>query len=547
MLVSHNENNLKVTESSAHSEKDSDSALSNWFGAIEFEPDKCGHALESTVGIKDIWENTGVSKKLIATISGGGAIEYRQHGRQEEVKDQLLSDLQVVMSHYGKDHIFDHISYCLQEILDNACKANEKRVYFLSKGLAIDDYSDYEQGMREFKTEVLSDRERFTTLSEEHGYWVNVRLALSDAKLLLDVSNNAPILEEELQRVHDRMDRARIYDSVVDIFEEISDSSESAGLGIVMLCMMLRKIGVSDKNFSITSEKGVTVARLAMPLASLSDDESEVVSDSLTHLLKNIPQFPEHLVELKRMIRNPRFHIDQVLQLIHQDPTLTAEVLRMANSAYYRRRNKIGQVKMAINIIGVRGLESIINSRGAYSALGKTFPSEYMEPLWRHSQHVAALASILCKRYRCSPAITENTYNSALLHDIGRIVLRSTYHEHYEALQEICHDKDVSVFAVEDLIQGVNHSILGSKLAEKWSLPDAVVATLRYYRLPLSSPNNLQQIAKIVYLSHTLVNILNGDHSDYQTQNLPKYFGLSTQDTLSSLLELVRLHEAESD
>lgn len=486
-------------------------------------------------------------RDAIECIINEGFVDYRDCRMSPEFKNEVLSDFHAVMMHFGKDNIFDHVSYCLQELMDNACKANEKRVYFAGKKLNIHNRRDYEQGMQAFKAALLENRDKFGDALEQQDRWVRIVIRYDDGRLQVDIENNAQILEQELLRVRERIEKARMYDSVADIFEEITDTSESAGLGIVMLCMILRKLGISDRCFTINRCDELTRATLVIPLASLSDEESEIITDSLQQIMNHIPQFPKHLQELRQLIRSHSFSMEDVMKLVRKDPSLTAEVLRMSNSAYYRRKNKIEQVQLAVSILGVRGLEVIINAHGAHGALSKALPVEIMEPLWLHSQQVADVTSFLCKRYRYTPELTEHAYNSALLHDIGRIVLQCRFHNDYETLHQICREKDVSVFAVEDLIQGVNHSILGAKLAEKWELPDALVVILRTYRLPMSCCQSLQPVAKIVYLAHTLVNMMHNNLSDYQTDNLPAYLGISDSDTLSFLLrELINVTQTRA-
>ncbi len=476
----------------------------------------------------------------------GKPLEFKTFGADSEFKQVVLEELQQQLMRVGKSRIFDHLSYCLQELLDNAVKANLKRVYFKEEHLRIDQASDYERGMHQFKTALLNQRAYYCEQLGKNELWVSVTYHCRKDMLSVDVRNNTPIMDVELKKIHDRIDKARIYETLPEIFEDISDDSESAGLGIVMLCMILRRLGVPDKNFRFECRDGITAVTMTVPLASISDEDSETISDSLIHELNTIPQFPESILCLKKMLSDSQFRQDEVMALIKRDPALTAEILRMCNSAYYRRRNKIESPQMAVGILGVRGLTAILDSWGARKALEAKYPRHLLEPLWAHASEVAAISSLLCERYKCDPHVSELAYNSALLHEIGRIVLEGNYTDTYVAMKKVCSRKKVAVDAVEDLIEGVNHTILGAKLAEKWNLPDAIVATIRYYRLPLSASENMQQIAKIVALSHIISNLLHHDDTDYQTENLPKYFGFSNKDTLTSLTELIRSALTES-
>jgi putative nucleotidyltransferase with HDIG domain len=481
-----------------------------------------------------------MDNQLISVLKNGEPLVYKSCTAESSFKEQVMEGLSTVLHHFGKDHIYDHISYCLHELIDNACKANIKRVYFQEKEFDITDPEQYDSGMAQFKEDLLYHREHYLALLEPAGFWLSISYELHKDNLIIKVANSAPILPDELEKIYARIDKARVYESLAEIFEDISDDAESAGLGIVMLCMIIRKLGVTKNGFHIDCKNQVTTVTVQLPLSSVTDEDSETISDSLITAINTIPQFPENILKLKQLLAQKDFDTEKVVQLIKTDPALTAEILRMCNSAYYRRRNSIDNTRMAVSILGTRGLQAVLDSWGARKALEAQYPRKMLEPLWQHASEVAHITSILCKRYECDTQVTELAYNSALLHEIGRIVLQGNYSETYEEMKRICNRKNVSVDGVEDLIQGVNHTILGAKLAEKWGLPDSIVVIIRYYRLPLSSPEDLQQAAKIVYLAHTLSALLHHDSTEYQTENLPIYFGLSFKDTLSRLVKVVK-------
>ena len=465
--------------------------------------------------------------------------EYKQPFFSEVEMDACFQDLQILLKEIGKNHIFDALTYCLHELIDNACKANLKRVFFVSHQLDIQNATDYQRGMANFKSEILTNQANYTAQLEEAGLFIDVAFFLDEKELILHVSNNSVILPSELAKINQRIELARIHHTLTDVFEDISDNSESAGLGIVMLYMILRSLGLPHNSFVITTDDTCTAVTISMPIHMLTDDESEMISETLIEEIHSIPQFPDHIFKLKSIIQSTSFNPNDVLTLIKQDPALTADILRMCNSAYYRRRNKIENCRIAINILGIRGLNAILDSFGARKAMEKKYPAEVLDPIWKHSAETAQITSVLSEHYKLNTDIAEQAYNSALLHEIGRIVLEGRYPETYQALKQICDKKAVSVYAVEHLIKGANHTILGAHLAEKWNLPDPIISTIRYYQLPLSALDELQIIAKIVFLAHTLCSMRHNEDKKPQTDNLPKYFGLSTTDTLSSLLTLV--------
>ena len=85
--------------------------------------------------------------------------------------------------------------------------------------------------------------------------------------------NNVEITRKEQIRVFDRIARSRAFSSMEEAFSTVLDNSEGAGLGIVILILMLKKIGLDEDAFDIEVENGETVATLAIPLHRGADLE----------------------------------------------------------------------------------------------------------------------------------------------------------------------------------------------------------------------------------------------------------------------------------
>jgi len=179
------------------------------------------------------------------------------------------------------------------------------------------------------------------------------------------ISNNAQILPQELERINQKISKAKIFNSVEEAMRLVFDDTEGAGFGIVIIILILKKIGISDKNFAIATEKGFTHTRIAIPLDLVTEEDENFIGDSLIDEINSIPQFPDHILTLSKMLSHKDVNIKEVTDIIKKDPALTMDILKMANSAHYRRLNKIERVDLAISIIGIRGLKSLIDTIGA--------------------------------------------------------------------------------------------------------------------------------------------------------------------------------------
>jgi putative nucleotidyltransferase with HDIG domain len=478
---------------------------------------------------------------IMTEDSEHGLRVYEYHCIGEAESDEVVSGLESILKERGQDEIFDQMAYCLRELMDNAAKANLKRIYFADQGLRIDQPGDYQRGMRGFRGGVEQERERLEGLQEASDLVVRICFREEQGDLRLTVENNVSIQQVEYERILNKLRKARLYTGLDEFFEEVEDETESAGLGLVMLILILRKLGIGEDGFAIERGDSWTRALLVIPPRVVSEEATETVGEALSGVIDSIPQFPDHINKLSRQLDNPSFSFDKATQLIRRDPALTVEVLRMANSPVYRRFERVERLSTAVSMLGTRGLRNIIQSFGAQQALKTCYPPVQIEELWQHSAVVADVATLLCRRVRTSEEDAEYIYMGALLHDIGKIVLYGQHPETARILNAVCRRKDISVNAVEDLVAGVRHALIGARMAEHWQLPDRITELIRYYQTPLSAPMPIRSMAKIVFLAHMVVHRILGEVREYEwQQGLLKEFGLGGYGSLDDFVEDAR-------
>jgi hypothetical protein len=178
--------------------------------------------------------------QVLHAARNGIPLVIKTHSLPPETEADLEEILMIYLEELGQDAVKDHLAYCLKELTVNAKKANTKRVYFKEKGLNLDNPEDYEKGMKTFKSETLGNIQHYLELQEQQDLYIKVTYLIRNNMLHFSVRNNAPIKPKELTRVYDRLARSRAFESMEEAFAEVLDDSEGAGLGIVIMILMLR-------------------------------------------------------------------------------------------------------------------------------------------------------------------------------------------------------------------------------------------------------------------------------------------------------------------
>jgi len=174
--------------------------------------------------------------------------------------------LRVFLDELGTPHLFDALSFCVRELAVNAKKANTKRVYFEFRNLNPHDPGDYEKGIASFKRDTLDDQQTYLRLVKDQGLYIKIEFLKWQNSCSVAVRNNVEVLSAEMERVRDKIAKAQRFTSLEDAFGEVLDETEGAGLGILVLILMLKKLGFSGDFFQFYTVGGETVARIILPL-----------------------------------------------------------------------------------------------------------------------------------------------------------------------------------------------------------------------------------------------------------------------------------------
>jgi putative nucleotidyltransferase with HDIG domain len=421
----------------------------------------------------------------------------------EEVLDVFLAEL-------GQKKLKDYLIYCLRELAVNAKKANTKRVYFESRGLDINDAEHYESGMETFKQDTLENIGWYLQKQKEKGYYVKVIFQAKGSNIMLEVRNNVEINKKEYLRIHDKLARSRKYTSLEEALSQVLDPSEGAGLGLVILVLMLKKIGLDEECFDIWAEGGETVARITVPVAATKIESVSILTDEIVKSITSLPQFPENIVKIQRLIADPNSQIIDIARHISTDPAMTADLLKVVNSAAYMLSKKVDNIADAVKMVGMRGIRNLLYSYGTLKILGDDGSSE-KKRLWDHCYRTAYYAFNLAKNFKSNvKGLLDDAYVGGMLHDMGKIIFSQVHPDLLERIKEFCKDRGVPADTFEDMAGGMNHAEIGARIAEKWNFPEALIAAIRFHHEPNLMTTDYRDVVNAVYLANVFCEYENG-------------------------------------
>jgi len=475
-------------------------------------------------------------EKIKKAIQSGLPLTITTYTFPKEIEVYIERVIESFLKHMNQLKLKDYIVYCVQELVVNAKKANTKRVYFDERGYDIDNDEDYKKGMTNFKNDTIGNIGHYLQLQKEKKLFIRVILQVKRNKIIIEIRNNVIANKTEQLRIHDKMARSRQFNSLEDALSQVLDDSEGAGLGLVILVLMLKKMGLDDDAFTIKATDKCTVACISIPLEKTMVDNMSILSNEIVESINSLPQFPENILLVQKLINDPTSDMPTIARQISMDPALTADLLKMVNSAQYMLSKKVDNISDAVKMIGINGIKNLLYSYGTQKVLGDDTVDK--KKLWEHSYKTAFYAYNLVKNFKNDANLLDDVYVGGILHDMGKIIFSSVHPDLLNKIKGLCTNKNLPASTFENLSAGMNHAELGAMIAEKWNFPDRLVAAIRFHHDPEAAPADCKVLVDTVYLANMFCEYENRNVTFDQLEPGPlKTFQLRNQKQVDGLLE----------
>ncbi len=218
----------------------------------------------------------------------------------------------------------------------------------------------------------------------------------------------------------------------------------------------------------------------------------------------SVPSLPSVVLELRKYLNDPEVSFDQLARVIEFDPGLTANVLQLANSAYFGWTRTIKTVKEAITRLGTNRIFQMVLCMSVAPLVRKPIKGYDTdgEGLWKHSIATAICAEQLVEVLGLPDL--EEAFTAGLLHDMGKGVLGTFVEIDDEAIKEIVRTDNLSFNEAEQMVLGIDHAEVAAELLRAWNLPEVVVEGARWHHQPQHAAAEHQQLVDLIHVADFL-------------------------------------------
>lgn len=195
---------------------------------------------------------------------------------------------------------------------------------------------------------------------------------------------------------------------------------------------------------------------------------------------QQLPSAPEVAQKMLVTVNRDDSRVEDLAKLVSRDQSLTARLLRLANSSFFAIRGGVRSIPQAVTLLGfarvrdlVLGL-SVWNSLKGNDARGK----QYRKAMWMHTATVAAAAKMLAERTGGDGA---TAFAAGLLHDVGKLVFGLRLGKTYWALLDEAMQRGESAAKLEEEAFGCHHGTVGAWMLQLWQLPQTLVDPVAFH------------------------------------------------------------------
>lgn len=224
----------------------------------------------------------------------------------------------------------------------------------------------------------------------------------------------------------------------------------------------------------------------------------EVLADT-----NRLPSMPGVVNKAISMANDPDVDIKALADEITHDPGITAGIIKLSNSAYFRPAQKVRSVHEAIMTLGLKIVQHMIVITASKGVLNQPIDSYKLDAgvLWDHSLLVAEICSRIAGMKKTKTP-GDVAFTAGLFHDVGKVVLSNFFKRvQMQVNMEMVKNPESRFTDLEQKFMGYDHTNLGGELLKRWKFPDELIEAVALHYHPEKATIN-PELVSIVHLAN---------------------------------------------
>ncbi len=220
---------------------------------------------------------------------------------------------------------------------------------------------------------------------------------------------------------------------------------------------------------------------ISAPIAGVV--ERAVMEERIVAQIDTLGTLPDIVAEIMRLADDPDTTAAQLEAVISREPVIAGRLFKLANSPFFSRGGTVSTLPQAIRKLGFGTIKNLVLAASAGGVLGTQLGAyDYLESgLWDHSIGVALTGRSIAKGLDLQGTVIDEVFLAGLLHDIGKLVLDPFLRDSYDGSFRLTTEHEQAAVALD-------HTHVGSRVAEKWNLPAHTTEVISAHHDPAQAP-----------------------------------------------------------
>jgi putative nucleotidyltransferase with HDIG domain len=225
--------------------------------------------------------------------------------------------------------------------------------------------------------------------------------------------------------------------------------------------------------------------------------------DEILDKIKTVEGLPAAASQVLEIVQDEDSDMNDIVRAIELDPGLTANVLRLANSAYFAGPGKVGSLREAAVLFGTNRIQQLVLANAVFPMVSGSIKGYDLEPgrLLDNLIAVAIGTEELARVLHETPP--PSAFTAGLLHGIGKVVLGTFVEIDAAPIIELAYEKSMSFDEAERTVLGIDHAEVGACLLEEWGFPEDLVQAVRWQYQP-EAANEVSFLLDLVHVAGNL-------------------------------------------
>jgi HD-like signal output (HDOD) protein len=194
--------------------------------------------------------------------------------------------------------------------------------------------------------------------------------------------------------------------------------------------------------------------------------KNQLLTDCYRHMQSDdleLPTIPDVAFKIRRAISTDNANVSSIARIVQTDPSITARLIQISNSALYLGRKKTESCPEALTRLGLKAAQNIVTSFAIKSVFSAKSPviRQKMAELWEHSSYIASVSAVFA--HKIPGFDPDRAMLAGLIHDIGIVPILIYADNHPDIID---YPKELT-----DIVKKLRGDI-GVQIIRQWDFPE---------------------------------------------------------------------------